>query len=151
CHDDRAPLLDNGQRSGQPLHRLIPGRVERVAGTARNHNVDWRRHRYLDDLLDEANALLPRLNHVAGADPSDASLTVEADVDDKIAAGHLGDACVLFVDRIAFHNATIGVGMLEKLRPMPDLHRVEPRDAGTDDLAAAAVTGHEVRLNQACR
>ena len=37
--DDRAALLDDRQRAGQALDRLIPGRVERIAGAAGDHDV----------------------------------------------------------------------------------------------------------------
>src|SRR5207245_7025601 len=41
-----------------------------------------------------------------------------------------------------------GLRMFEQTRPVPDLHRLEGGDAWADDLAAAAVAGHEMRLDQ---
>ena len=70
---------------------------------------------------DEAHALLPGLDHVAGADPGDAPLAVEADVDDEIAAGHLGDARVLLVDGIAFQEAAVGRGCSRNCGPCQTL------------------------------
>src|SRR5262249_5662909 len=91
----------------------------------------------------------PRFDHVAGADPGGAALAVEADVDDEVTAGHQGDARVLFVNRVALDEAAVGPGVLQETRPVPDFHRLKRNDTGTDDLAAATVAGHQVRLDQA--
>src|SRR5262249_36497002 len=131
-----------------PFHRLIPRRVERVAGAAGDHHLARRRHTDLDDALDEPNALFPRLDHVPRANPGDAALPVEADVDNEVAACHQGDARVLLVDRVALDEAAIGLGVLQETRPVPDLYRLQGGDAGADDLAAAAVARHQVRLDQ---
>src|SRR5262249_50335594 len=81
----------------------------------------------------------------------DAALAVEADVDDEIAAGQLGDARVLLVHGVADDAATVGPGMLQEARAVPDLDRLQGGDAGADDLAAAGVARHQVRLDQAGR
>src|SRR5262249_13848430 len=89
--DDRAALLDDGQGAGQALDGLVPGGVERVAGTAGDDYVERLGDRNLDHPFHKADALLPGFNHVAGPDPGDAPLAVEADVDNEVAARHLGD------------------------------------------------------------
>ena len=53
------------------------------------------------------------------------------------------------MDRVAFENAAVGLGMLEKIGPVPDLDRFQRRDARADQLAAAGEAGHQVRLDQA--
>src|SRR5256885_24577 len=78
--NDCTTLLDDRQRPRQSLDRLIPRCVKWIAGAARDDDVERLRHRHAHHLLDEAHALLPRLDHVAGADPRYPSLTVEADV-----------------------------------------------------------------------
>src|SRR5262249_51445968 len=107
--------------------------------------------RHADHLLDEADALLPRFDHVAGADPRDSPLAVDADIDDEIAAGHLSDARVLLVDRVAFEEAAIGLRMLQKARPVPDLDGFQRGDTRADHLATARIAGHQVRLNESGR
>ena len=59
------------------------------------------------------------------------------------------DPRVLLVDRVAVEEAAVGLGMLEELRAVPDLHGFERGDAGADQLAAAGIAGHQVRLDQA--
>ena len=54
-----------------------------------------------------------------------------------------------FVDRVAVEDAAVGLGMLEQLGAVPALDRLERGHAGTDQLAAAGVAGHQVRLDQA--
>ena len=75
-------------------------------------------------------------------------MAVDRDVDDEVAAGHTGDPRVLLVDRVAFEDAAIGPGVLEQRRAVPPLHRLDRGDAGTDQLAAARVAGHQMRLDQ---
>src|SRR5262249_13702822 len=133
-HDDGAALLDDGQRARKALDRLVPGGIEWVTGTRSHDDVARLGHRHFHDIFDEADALLPGLDHVAGADPGYAPLAVETDVDDEIAAGHQGDASVLFVDRVAVEDATVRLRVLQKARAVPDLYRFEGRDSGTDDL-----------------
>src|SRR5262249_52337940 len=118
--DDGASLLDDRQRAGQALDRLIPGGIERIAGAAGDHHVEPLGHRHLDDLSHDTHAFPPGPDHVAGADPGDAALAIETDIDDKIAAGHLGDARVLLVYRVALDDAAIGTRMLEEARAVPD-------------------------------
>src|SRR5205807_2328472 len=88
--DDRAALLDDGQSAGQSLDGLVPGRIEGVACTAGDHDVERFSYRHLDHAFDEAHPVFPGFDHVAGPDPGDTALAVEADVDDEIAAGHQG-------------------------------------------------------------
>src|SRR5205814_33720 len=106
------------------------------------------RHRHFHDALDERHAGLPRPDHVAGPEPGDAPLAVQADVDDEVAPGHERDPRVLLVDRVAGDDAAVGLGVLQELRPVPDLDRLQPGDAGTDHLPPAGVPGHQVRLDQ---
>src|SRR5262249_5067704 len=146
--DDGAAGPDDRHRPREALHRLVPGRVEWVAAAAGHDHLARRRHRRLDDALDETHALLPGADHVAGADPTDAAFAVDADVDDEVTAGHLRDARVLLVDGVAVEDAAVGAGVFEEARAVPDLDRLQRRDAGADDLAAAAVAGHQVRLDQ---
>src|SRR5262249_57355125 len=100
--------------------RLIPGGVQRIAGATGDHNVHGCRHRDLDDLLDEADARFPGLDHVAGPHPGDAALAIEADIDDEITASHQGAAGILLVHVIDLDDAAVGPGMLQELRPVPD-------------------------------
>src|SRR5689334_19872910 len=93
--DECTPRLDNRQCPGKSLDRLIPRRIERIAGTAGDHHIQWLLHRHAHHLLDETHALVPRLEHVAGTDPGNAPLAVDADVDNEVAAGLQGDARVL--------------------------------------------------------
>ena len=72
------PCLTIGKAAGQPLDRLIPGRVERIAGARGDDDV----HRVrpparATTFFDEAHAFEPGLFHVAGADPGDAALAVD--------------------------------------------------------------------------
>ena len=76
-------------------------------------------------------------------------LAVEHDVDDEVAAGHAGDPGVFLVDRVAVEDAAVGLGVLEKLRAVPDLDGFERGDSRADQLAAAGIAGHQVRLDQA--
>jgi hypothetical protein len=59
-----------------------------------------------------------------------------------------GDARVLLVDWVAGHDAAIRAGIFQKAGTMPDLDRFQRGDARTDDLAAAAIACHQVRLDQ---
>ena len=74
---------------------------------------------------------------------------VERDVDDEVAAGHPGDPGVFFVHRVALEDAAVGLGVLEELGAVPDLDRLQRGHARADQLAAAGIAGHQVRLDQA--
>src|SRR5262249_7189324 len=93
-------------------------------------------------------AFLPRADHVASPQSSHAALAIDADVHDEIATRHERDPRVLLVNRIALDAAAIGFRVLQEAWPVPHLHGFEPDDAGTDHLSAAAVTGHQVRLDE---
>src|SRR5207302_9573138 len=116
---------------------------------ARHHDLARRGHRQAHDVVAETHAGFARPDHVAGADPDDAALAVEADVDEEIAAGHQGDVRVLLVDRVADEDAAVGLGVFQELRAVPDLDRLQGCDAWTNYLAPAGVAGHQVRFDQA--
>ncbi len=59
--DDRAALLDDRQRAGHALDRLVEGGVERVTGAAGDHDIDRFWHRVRDDVAHEFDALQKRL------------------------------------------------------------------------------------------
>ena len=149
--NDRAPLLDDRQRAGQSFDRLIERRVERIAGRTGDDDVDRLAHACRRPLADELDPFEKRLLHVAGHEAQRPPLGVDHHVDDEIAAGVAADPGVLLVDRIAFENAAIGLGMFEEIGPVPDLHRFQGGDARADQLAPAGKTGHQVRLDQAGR
>src|SRR4029077_4719920 len=83
-HDDRPALLDDGKSAGQTLDRLVPGRIERIAGTAGDNNIQGLGHWDFDDALDEADAFFPGPDHVAGADPGNPSPFIETNIDDEV-------------------------------------------------------------------
>ena len=103
----------------------------------------------MQTLCHEANAFEKCLLHVAGHDRRDPALAVERDVHDEVAAGHAGDLGVLFVDWVAIQDSAVGFGMLEQFRSMPALDRLERGHARADQLSAAGVAGHQMRLDQA--
>src|SRR5262249_27302494 len=87
--------------------------------------------------------------HVAGDPLERPPFGVDNDVDDEVAAGAAGDPSVFLMHRIAIQDATVGFGMLEKIRAVPDLDCLESGDAGTDELPSAGEASHEMRLDQA--
>src|SRR5262249_20429791 len=124
-------------------------RVERVAGGGGHHHVERFGDGDLDDGFDELDPFAPGVLHVAGADPGDLAFAVDADIDDKVAAGHPGDAGVFFVDGVAVDEAAVGLRVFEKLGAVPNLDGFEGGDAGADHFPAAGVAGHEVRFDEA--
>ena len=85
---------------------------------------------------DELHAFFERGDHVAGDPLQRPPLGVDHHVDDEVAAGVPGDPGVLFVHRIAVEDAAVGLGVLEKVGPVPDLDRLQRRDARADQLSA---------------
>ena len=79
----------------------------------------------------------------------DSSLTVDADVDDEVAAGHPGDESVLFVDGVVLDDAAGRPRMFQEFWAVPRFDRLQPGDTRTDDLSPATKTRHQVRLDQA--
>ena len=149
--DDGAALFDDRQRADEALHGLVPCRIERVARATRDDDIALLRHARLHDFAAKRDAGFPRLNHVARTEPRHAALAVDADVDDEIATGFQRDPGILFVNGVAFEDAAIGFRVFEELRPVPDFHGFESGNSGADQLAPAAVTGHQVRFDQARR
>lgn len=147
--DDRAALLDDGEGAGEALDGLIPGRVERIASGRSDDDIGQFGDGDADDVFDELDAFAPSVFHVAGADPSHLTFAVDTDVDDEVAAGHPGDACVFFVNGVAVDEAAVGFRVLEELRAVPNLDGLKGGDTGADHFAAAGVAGHQVRLDEA--
>src|SRR5262249_965360 len=106
---------------------------------------------YTNNLLNKAHAGFPGVNHVAGPDPSDAPGVVDAYVDDEITAGQERDARVFLVNRVALNDPAVGHRVFEEFRAVPNLNGVEARQAGTNHLSAAGISGHQMRLNEARR
>ena len=73
------------------------------------------------------------LDQIAGDKLQRPPLGVDHHVHDEVAAGLFADPGVFFMHRIAVENAAIGLRVLQKVRPMPNLHRFERRQAGRVD------------------
>ena len=104
-----------------------------------------------NDSPHELDALQERLLHIAGHEPQGTPFGIDDHVDDEVAAGAAGDPGVFFVDRIAVQDAAIRPRILQQLRPVPDLDRLQGGNAGADQLPPAREPGHQVRLDQANR
>src|SRR5205823_4926580 len=106
--------LDDGQGAGETFHGLIKGRVERVAGAARDHDIDRLGYAIANDAADEVDAFFECSDHVAGDEFERPPIGVNHYIDNKIAADLAADPRVLFMNGIAVENAAIGFRVLQK-------------------------------------
>ena len=87
--------------------------------------------------------------HVASPYPRHSAVGIETYIHDEVAARHLGDARAFLVDGIVDQRAGVGKRMTHHVRAMKRFDSFQRGYARTDDLAAAAVAGPQVRLNEA--
>ena len=145
---DRPPFGDHGQRRRQPLHRLVEGQVQGVAGAGGDHD----RYRLLEPRrspgLDEGHPFGVGLLQVAGEDPRHLPAVVHGDVEGEVHPGPQGDLEGLPVKRIALDHPFRRPGVPHQLRPVEHAYRVDAHDPGADRLASPGVSRHQVRLDQ---
>ena len=135
--DDRAALLDDRQCAGHPFHRLIKRRISGYPAAEVTTTSTGSETRSVTTLADKLYALLEGLHHVASHELQRPTLGIDDHVDNEIAACMPSDPGVFLVNRVAFKDAAIGVGMLEKRGAVPGFDRFQGRDARADQLAAA--------------
>jgi hypothetical protein len=147
--DDRAALLDDRGRRGHALDRLVEVLVERVAGVARDHDVEGLGHRAHGRGARRGARGRVHGPQLARERRDDALLAVEDHVEREVGRARGGDRTDVVVHRVALDAPPRRRGMADASGVVEHEHRVEPREPGRHHLGAAAEAGEEVRLDEA--
>ena len=83
-----------------------------------------------------------------GAQPCDLAFAIDAHVDNEIATSHERYFCVFLMHGVAIENSAVRAWIFEELRTVPHLDRIEPGNAGADQLSATGIASHQVWLNE---
>src|SRR5439155_1636730 len=97
---------------------------------------------------DELAAGFVRGEEIAGKDPGDLFLFVEADVEQKARTCPQGDVAQFLPQRVALCDAEGGARVADVFRPVIAHDRFEPGATRHDSFRAPAETGEEMRFNK---
>ena len=145
---DRAARFHDMGGGGHALDRLVVRQVERVAGGGGDRGVDGLVEGFQHHLRDELDAGAVRLLRVSGEDAGDRAVAGQRHVQQEIVAGHAGDLEQFAMQRVVLDGAFDGARVAHELRAVQDLDGLLRGESGRDQLAAAGVAQHQVRLDK---